>query len=121
MSDVTTEHITHWLRSTKAASGTIVRGVRFADETFVSDVDTKDYPALALEQAWRIVSDAFQILSAQKLPPTRLSWVYEKAVLHCVRRGDGAIFGVFVTKKAADVDMNGLNRMLNEFLHMTGE
>ncbi len=120
MSDVTPEQITQWLRSTKAASGTIVRGVRFADETFASDVDTKEFPALALEQAWRIVSDAFQILSVQKLPPTRLSWVYEKAVLHCVRRGDGAIFGVFVTKKTVDVDVNGLNRMLNEFLHMTG-
>ena len=121
MSDVITEHITNWLRTTKAASGTIVRGVRFADETFISDVDTKDFPALSLEQTWRVVSDSFQILSAQKFPPTRLSWVYEKAVLHCVRRGDGAIFGVFVTKKIADVDMNGLNRMLTEFLNMTEE
>lgn len=119
MSEVITERITNWLRTTKAASGTIVRGVRFADETFISDVDTKDYPALSLEQAWRMVSDAFQVLAAQKLPPTRLIWVYEKAVLHCVRRGDGDIFGVFVTKKTADVDMNGLNRMLNEFLNMT--
>ena len=119
MSEVITERITNWLRTTKAASGTIVRGVRFADETFISDVDTKDYPALSLEQVWRMVSDAFQVLAAQKLPPTRLIWGYEKALLHCVRLGDGDIFCVFVTKKTADVDMNGLNRMLNEFLNMT--
>lgn len=118
MNAVSPEQLTKWLRTTRATRGTIVRGVRFADESFISDVDTKDFPALALEQAWRVVSDAFQVLTAQRIPPTRLSWVYEKAVLHCVRRHDGAILGIFVMRKAADLDMAGLNKMLAEFLSL---
>ena len=83
--------------------GTLVRGVRFADQTFVTDMDSRDFTANALEQAWRVVDDTFQVLSAQHFPPTRLSWVYERAVLHCVQRSDGAILGVFLTRKNAEV------------------
>ena len=115
MNDASAEQLTRWLRSTRATRGTIVRGVRFADGSFISDVDTKDFPALALEQAWRVVSDAFQVLAAQRIPPTRLSWVYDKAVLHCVRHHDGAILGIFVMRKSADLDVPGLNKMLAEF------
>jgi hypothetical protein len=107
-----------WLRSNIVVTGSIVRGVRFADETFITDVDTKDFPALALEQAWRVVADTYQVLSAQRIPPTRLNLVYDKAVLHCVRRSDGAIMGIFAHRKAADVDMNGVNRLFNEFMNM---
>ena len=118
MNAVSPEQLTKWLRTTRATRGTIVRGVRFADESFISDVDTKDFPALALEQAWRVVSDAFQVLAAQRIPPTRLSWMYDKAVLHCVRRHDGVILGIFVMRKSADLDMPGLNKMLTEFLSL---
>lgn len=118
MSAIHSEQITKWLRSTRAPRGTIVRGVRFEDGSFISDVDTKDYPALALEQGWRVVSDTFQVLAAQRIPPTRLSWTYEKAVLHCVRRHDGVILGILVMRKSADLDTPGMNKMLADFLSM---
>jgi hypothetical protein len=112
------EKTVRWLRSNVVVTGSIVRGVRFADETFVTDVDTKDFPALALEQAWRVVADTFQVLSAQRIPPTRLNLVYDKAVLHCVRRGDGAIMGIFANRKAGEVDMYALNKLFADFLKM---
>lgn len=121
MSEAAQTRITKWLRMTTGTRGTIVRGVRFADETFISDVDTKEFPALQLEQAWRVVSDAFQVLSAQRFPPTRLTWVYDRAVLHCVRREDGAVLGVFLGRRNVDPDIVGLNRMLVEFLNMAAE
>jgi hypothetical protein len=115
MSKANKEHISEWLRAAPTVRGMLVRGVRFPDQTFVSDLDARDFPAGALEQAWRLVGDTFQVLSAQKFPPTRLSWVYERSVLHCVRRRDGAILGVFVARNSVEADAVGLDRLLAEF------
>jgi hypothetical protein len=115
MSKAVKERISEWLRAAPTVRGTLVRGVRFPDQTFVSDVDARDFPAGALEQAWRLVGDTFQVLSAQKFPPTRLSWVYERSVLHCVQRRDGAILGVFLARNNVESDAGDLKRLLAEF------
>jgi len=115
MSEESKEQITQWLRTYPTVRGSLVRGIRFADETFVSDVDARDFPATALEQAWRSVADTFQVLSAQHLPPTRLTWVHERTVLHCVQRADGAILGVFLSRKTTDADPVALDKLLAEF------
>lgn len=115
MSEASKEQISEWLRTTAVLRGMLVRGIRFADETFVSDVEARDFPAVALEQAWRVVADTFQVLSAQRLPPTRLAWVHERTILHCVQRADGAIFGVFLSRKTADVDPVALEKIFAEF------
>jgi hypothetical protein len=109
------ESITQWLHTTPTLRGVLVRGVRFPDETFVSDVDARDFPATSLEQAWRLVADTFQVLSAQRLPPSRLTWVHERTILHCVQRTDGAILGVFLSRKVTDTDPQALEKLLNEF------
>ena len=69
----------------------------------------------ALEQASRSVADTFQVLEAHRLPPTRLTWVFERAVLHCVRREDGAILGVFVSKKHMELNHAGLEDLMAQF------
>ena len=115
MSEAIQEQTTQWLRRAPSVRGTLVRGIRFADETFVSDVDSREFPVSALETAWRLVADTFEVLRAQHLPPTRLTWVYERTVLHCAQRADGAILGVFVTRKNLETDPAGLDRLLLEF------
>jgi hypothetical protein len=115
MSAENNNQITQWLRAYPAVRGVIVRGIRFADESFVSDGDVKDFPAPALEQAWRLVADTFQVLKAQRLPPTRLTWVHERTVLHCVKRADGAILGVFIARKSTDTDPMAVEKLLKEF------
>ena len=115
MSDKRKERITDWLQAAPIVRGALVRGIRFPDQTFVSDVDARDFPAAGLEQAWRLVGDTFQVLNAQQFPATRLSWVYEQLVLHCVQRPDGTILGVFLSRKHFEPDIVGLNRMLTEF------
>jgi hypothetical protein len=119
MSVAKNEQIIQWLRATTLARGVLVRGIRFPDETFFSDVDARDFPTSALEQSWRIVADTFQVLSAQRLPPTRLTWVHEKTALHCAQRADGAILGVFVSRKSGEVDVVGVERLLAAFLQLT--
>ena len=68
-----------------------------------------------LRHAYRERRDVLVAGLAQHLPPTRLSWVYERTVLHCVQRTDGAILGVFMAKKSTETDPAGLDRMLTEF------
>ena len=115
MSEAIQDRMTQWLRIAPSVRGTLVRGIRFVNETFVSDGDSRDFPTSALETAWRLVADAFQVLRAQHLPLTRLTWVHERTVLHFVQRADGAILGVIVAKKIADIDTTELDRLLTEF------
>jgi len=115
MSEKRKEHILEWLRAAPTVRGLLMRGIRFPDQTFVSDMGAQDFPAGGLEQAWRLVGDTFQVLSAQQFPPTRLSWVYERMVLHCAQRPDGAILGVFLSRKNIEADTTGLSRLLGEF------
>jgi hypothetical protein len=115
MSKTLHDQTTRWLRTTPGVRGTLARGIRFSDETFVTDVNDPKFAAGALEAAWRVVADAFQVLRAQHLPPSRLTWVYERTVLHCVQRADGAILGVIVTRKHGEVDLTGLSHLLMEF------
>ena len=117
MNEAIKEKIQQWLRATPVARGVLVRGVRFADETFFSDVEAWDFPTPALEQTWRITADAFQVLQAQRLPPTRLTWVHEKTAFHCAQRTDGAILGMFVSRNG-DADTMAVERMLAEFLQL---
>src|SRR5262245_14502269 len=116
MTQANKEQLTKWLRDVPTVRGTLLRAVRFPDQTFVSNGAEKDFPASGLEQAWRVVSDTFQVLTAQRFPPSRLSCVCSRVTLHCVHRVDGVMLGVFSNRKAAEVDSEGLNRMLNEFL-----
>ena len=115
MSDAIQDQTTQWLRTASNVRGTLARGIRFADEKFVTDVDSQDFVVGGLEAAWRVVADTFQVLRAQHLPPTRLTWTCERTVLHCVQRADGAILGVIVTAKNAEADLTGLDRLLMEF------
>ena len=112
------EQIAKWLGRAPAVRGTLLRGVLFPDQSVVNDGADPDFPTSALEQAWRVASDTFQVLNAQRFPPTRLSWVYERAVLHCVQRKDGTLLGVFLTRKTAEADNDGLTRLLGEFQNL---
>src|SRR5688572_6104707 len=112
------ERITDWLRQTPPVHGVLVRGIRFTDQTFVCDFDSRDFPMSALEEAWHSVADTFQVLQAQQLSPTRLTWVFERAVLQCVRRTDGAILGVFVSKRSSEVNRDGVDDLMAAFLSL---
>lgn len=116
MSEALKKRITEWLPTATPVHGALLRGVRFADASFIVDGGATDFPAAALEPAWRLVVDAFDVLAAQHLPPTRLSWVHERTVFHCVRRPEGMVLGIFLAKQSASADPVGLERLLNEFL-----
>jgi len=112
------KQVAHWLRTAPAVRGTLLRGVRFPDQTLVSDAAEQHLPVGALEQAWRVVADTCQVFRAQHFPPSRLSWVYDRSVLHCAQRPDGVMLGVLMARKNADPDLDGLHRLLTEFQNL---
>jgi hypothetical protein len=115
MSEQIKQQISVWLNQAPRIQGALMRGVRFGDETFFSDTDSRDFSVGAMEQAWRSIADTFQVLAAQQLAPTRLTWTHERAIVHCARRADGAILGVVTMKQQADADAELVKRLLEEF------
>ena len=109
------ERVGEWLRRTPSVRGTLVRGVRFADGTFLCDFDSRDFPTVTLEEAWRMVTDTFQVLAAHERSAARLVWTYERASLHSVCRPGDTVFGVFVSRTPGEVDLDALNRLMEDF------
>lgn len=109
------EQLIEWLRQTPSVRGVLMRGVRFADQTIVCDVDSRDITVAALEEVYRAVAETFQTLLNDKIAPVRLLWTCERAALHCVRRADGTILGAFAAAKHGETDTAQLHRQLGEF------
>ncbi len=119
LTDELKDRVTEWLRHAPSVRGVLVRGVRFADQTILCDVDSRDIPVTALELAFRSVSDAFHTLTASQILPTRLVWAYDRAVLHSARRADKTILGAFASAKSAETDLAGLDRQFSEFQNLS--
>jgi hypothetical protein len=119
MSGGAAQQITEWLLRAPQLPGTLARAVRLADAQFVRpDPETPEYPTKALELAWRVAADTFEVLTAQRFPPTRLAWVHDQTVFHCVRRPDGAILGLILPRQHSAADPMLLEKLLSEFLRL---
>ena len=110
---VSGENLADWLRQTTFIQGALVRAIRFADASVACDLDSRAFPASQLEQAFRNLSGIFSTALPDGQRPTRLVWHFERAGLHCVRRADGALLGIFTTPK--DADLAGIEKQLREF------
>jgi hypothetical protein len=107
--------INRWLQARARVPGVLAWGVRHSDKTSVSRSWSDAYPQETLENAWRCVSDTFQVLKLHRLPTERLRWVYENALLYCVQRADGACLSFFTPRDPHAVDLGGLAQLMEEF------
>ena len=115
MSDALKESATEWLRRAPSVRGVLLRGLRFADQTIVCDVDSRDLTVTALEEAYRAVADTFQWLVPRQLPAARLVWSFDRTTLHCVRRTDKTVFGAMASAQPGEVDLPFLDHQFAEF------
>jgi len=115
VSEETKEKLSDWLRRAPSARGVLVRGLRFTDQTITCDLDSRDFPVSALEQAARSVADTFQVLNAYRLSPIRLIWHYSRAALHCAGREDGTMLVAVALTRAGETDSETLNRLMSGF------
>ena len=109
------EAVHQWLEEMTPVSGVLACGVRYPDQTSATKSWSDRYPEAALDGAWRSVADAFQVLKLNRLPGERMRWVYERALLYCERRKDGACLAFFTHRDPEAVDLEGVVRLIQEF------
>jgi len=109
------ESFSQWLSRRTQLRGVFACGIRFPDKTSLTQSWSPEFTASPLENAWRCAGDALQVLGAGSLPNERVHWVYEKALLYCVRREDGTWLGIFTAKDPGAVDAGEIERLRAEF------
>ena len=107
--------INQWLNQNAHVQGVLGGAVRCSEEMLMLPSSSAGVTPQNLENALRCVADTFQILERNRLPIGHLRWVYEHALLWCVRRTDGVILALLTHKDPQGVDMEGLGKMLDEF------
>lgn len=107
--------INQWFEQSVPFEGIQACCVRHSDQSSISKSWADGFDDLALDIAMRCVSDVHQVLQFNKIPPGRLRWVFEHALLHCERRADGVCLGVFTLRDGQSFDGAGLDRMFAEF------
>jgi hypothetical protein len=109
------ELITQWFEQSDPFEGILACGVRFPDQTAAAKTWANGFTETGVEHALRCVVDCFQVLQLNRIPPARIRWVYQGALLQCERRQDGTCLGVFLTRDTASVDLGGVDRFFAEF------
>jgi hypothetical protein len=109
------EEVKAWLMEMHTPAGALACGVWFSDQTTLCHSYAKDFPVLAVEKVFRSVTDTFRVLALHRLPSERLRWVYEKVTLHCWRRQDGLVFGIFLPRLVSSADTQQIERLSQAF------
>jgi len=109
------EILQHRLAQRTQAPGVLACGIRFPDKTSLTQPWSNEFPVESLENAWRCVSDTFQVLKINFFPNERIRWVYENAFLYCGRRNDGICLAIFTSKDPQFFDQEIIEGLLAEF------
>ncbi len=109
------ELINQWFEQSAPFEGILACGVRYPDQSAAAKTWADGFTEVAVENALRCVVDCFQVLQLNRIPPARIRWVYQGALLHCERRLDGTCLGVFTVKESESIDLAGLGRFFMEF------
>jgi hypothetical protein len=109
------ELINQWFEQSDPFEGILACGVRYPDQTAVAKTWSDGFTEVGVENALRCVVDCFQVLQLNRIPPARIGWIYQGALLQCERRPDGTCLGVFLTRETESVDLAGMDRLFTEF------
>ena len=109
------EDLNEWLVKHASLRGVLACGVRYPDETVFISPSQADFPRENLEYSLRCVADTFQVLKLNQFPNDYVRWIYQNALLYCLKRADGTFLGVFTSRDEAAVDLESLGAMLGEF------
>jgi len=104
-----------WLAQRTQVPGVLACGIRFPDKTSLTQSWSKEFPVESLENAWRCVSDTFQVLKINFFPNEQIRWVYENAFLYCGRRNDGICLAIFTSRDPQVFDQEMIQRLMVEF------
>jgi len=114
------EAINQWLSQHATLKGVLACGVRYPDATVFVPASPAGFPPENLEYSLRCVADTFQVLKLNQFPNEYVRWIYQNALLYCLKRADGAFLGVFTNREETAVDLDALGAMLGEFPKLGG-
>ena len=103
------------LKQFERVAGVQACGLLLADQTHFSLGFDSSFTPEGLQNACAGVAETIRTLARQGIPPSRLQWVYEHFLLHCLPRPDGAWLVVFCTRKPKQLDSAALEQQLTEF------
>lgn len=103
-----------WFQQRPALRGVLAGVLRTGDQTTARSWDP-GYPSETLENAVRCVTDLFQVLQLNGIPPARIRLIYAKAWLHCERGPDGSCLGVFTPPDFQAFDIGAVDKVFKEF------
>ena len=109
------DQLNQWLSQRAQAAGIQACGLRYSDQTTVTEVRQLDFTREALENAWRCVDDLFQVARHHGCPAAYLRWSFDQSNLHCLARADGTCLMAFTTSKAHELDTAALQAMFEDF------
>jgi hypothetical protein len=110
------EQWNQWLLDQARVSGLHACGLRHADQSVFTLSCSPAFPPEHLDNAWRCVADTFQVLKHHRIPAVHLRWVFEHALFYCLNRSDGMGLMVFTSRKAQELDSDGLQKIFAQFL-----
>lgn len=114
------ELINQWLSQQGSLRGLMACGLRYPDETVFIPSISASFPQEKVGYALRCLADTFQVLKLNHLPSQYLRWIYQNALLYCVKRADGVFVAVFTSREADSVDLGRLGKLLAEFPRVGG-
>lgn len=109
------ETVNLWLSRNAQLPGVLACCVFYPDRTTFSQTWSAQFPADALENAWRCVADSFQVLHLNRFPAVWVRWVFAHAFLYCARRGDGVSIALFAAKDSPPFEPEKLDQLLADF------
>ena len=110
------EHIHNWLTEKMKVPGILACGIRSPDRKAFTRSMSPQFQPVALENAFRCVSDTFQIMNSNRFPTGRVRWVFENYFLYAFLRGDGHCFSVLTRRNTNHpLSMETLDNLVTEF------
>ena len=78
-------------------------------------MDARALTAATIEEAYLLVSDAYQWLKINRLPVGKIIWAGQRAELHTIRRPDQTVFGALASAKVDEIDLPALDQQFKAF------
>jgi hypothetical protein len=114
-SSVLHQSLAGWLARRANIRGAYACGIIRPSQQALSQSSSAGFPVPPLSVAWRCVRDTFELVDEQEFDPWQLRWLYEQAQLYAVRRGDGKVLGMFLSKDPQVLDVESVERAFAEF------
>src|ERR1700733_8306099 len=110
------EHLHNWLTEKMRVTGVLACGIRSPDRKTFTRSLSPQFPAIALENACRCLSDTFQILNSNRFPFELVRWVYENYFFFGSKRPDGLCFPRLTQRKGpSGTQIGQLKKIVAEF------